>query len=159
MYVSCTFELMLKIISLHTQSGNFKPQFIITSGKKVSGWNFRVSSGCNAKKEHDRLMDVKFYCAPRVRRVVSARVSQKTFNLVLDHKVIRQVQEKRKMLQKAVCSKINAFSFCCLKWLHLVGSGPDLERSHYRWIIMLEKCGCPDLNVFHLKWIIGIHDN
>jgi hypothetical protein len=115
---------MLKIISLHTQSGNFKPQFIITSGKKVSGWNFRVSSGCNAKKEHDRLMDVKFYCAPRVRRVVLARVSQKTFNLVLDHKVIRQVQEKRKMLLKAVCSKINAFSFCRLKCKF-----PGLERT------------------------------
>ena len=23
----------------------------------------------------------------------------------------------------------------------------------YRWVIMLEKCGHPDLNVFHLKWI------
>ena len=57
---------------------NFQTHFIITSGKKVSGWNFRVSSGCNAKKEHDRLMDVKFYCAPRVRRVVAARVSLKT---------------------------------------------------------------------------------
>ena len=57
---------------------NFQTHFIITSGKKVSGWNFRVSSGCNAKKEHDRLMDVKFYCAPRVRRIVAARVSLET---------------------------------------------------------------------------------
>ena len=24
---------------------------------------------------------------------------------------------------------------------------------------MLEKCGCPDFNVFHLKWIIGTHGN
>ena len=27
------------------------------------------------------------------------------------------------------------------------------------WIIMLEKCGHPDLNVFHLKWILGTHGN
>ena len=29
----------------------------------------------------------------------------------------------------------------------------------YRWVIMLEKCGHPDLNVFHLKWIIGNNCN
>ena len=29
----------------------------------------------------------------------------------------------------------------------------------YKWIIMLEKCGRPDLNVFYLKWIIGTHEN
>ena len=60
----------------------------------MSGWNFRVSSGCNAKKEHDRLMDVKFYCAPRVRRVVAARVPQKTLDFILEHQVIEQGQEQ-----------------------------------------------------------------
>ena len=32
-------------------------------------------------------------------------------------------------------------------------------RGHgsYRFIIMLEKCGHSDLNVFHLKWIIDTH--
>ena len=29
----------------------------------------------------------------------------------------------------------------------------------YRRIITLEKCGHPDLNVFHLKWIMGTHGN
>ena len=29
----------------------------------------------------------------------------------------------------------------------------------YRWIIMLEKYGHPDLNIFHLKWIISTHGN
>ena len=29
----------------------------------------------------------------------------------------------------------------------------------YKWIIMLEKYGRPDLNGFHLKWIIGTHGN
>ena len=29
----------------------------------------------------------------------------------------------------------------------------------YRLNIMLEKWGRPDLNVFHLKWVIGTHDN
>ena len=28
-----------------------------------------------------------------------------------------------------------------------------------KWIIMLEKCGRPDINVFHIKWIIGNHGN
>ena len=28
-------------------------------------------------------------------------------------------------------------------------------HSSYKWIIMLEKCGHPDLNVFHLKCIIS----
>ena len=76
---------------------NFQTHFIITSGKKVSGWNFRVSSGCNAKKEHDRLMDVKFYCAPRVRRVVAARVSLKTSFGVL---IISKRKEKKSLVSK-----------------------------------------------------------
>ena len=29
----------------------------------------------------------------------------------------------------------------------------------YKWIIMLEKCGRPDINVFLIKWIIGNHGN
>ena len=29
----------------------------------------------------------------------------------------------------------------------------------YKLIIMLEKCGHPDINVFHIKWIIGNHGN
>ena len=29
----------------------------------------------------------------------------------------------------------------------------------YKWISMLEKCGHPDINVFHIKWIIGDHGN
>ena len=33
------------------------------------------------------------------------------------------------------------------------------RHGSYRWIIMLEKCGQSDLNVFHLKWIIGTHGN
>ena len=32
-------------------------------------------------------------------------------------------------------------------------------QSGYTWIIMLEKCGQPDLNIFHLIWIIGTHPN
>ena len=34
-----------------------------------------------------------------------------------------------------------------------------LFHGGYRCIILLEKCGRPDLNVFHLKWIIGTHGN
>ena len=29
-----------------------------------------------------------------------------------------------------------------------------IHHGNYKWIIMLEKCGRPNLNVFHLKWII-----
>ena len=29
----------------------------------------------------------------------------------------------------------------------------------YRWIIMLEKCGHANINVFHLKWMVLIHKN
>ena len=35
--------------------------------------------------------------------------------------------------------------------------GDLLTHGSYRWIIMLGKCGRPD--VFHLKWIIGTHGN
>ena len=31
------------------------------------------------------------------------------------------------------------------------------NRGSYKWIIMLEKCGRPGINVFHIKWIIGNH--
>ena len=33
--------------------------------------------------------------------------------------------------------------------------GDLLTHGSYRWIIMLGKCGRPDLNVFHLKWILS----
>ena len=29
----------------------------------------------------------------------------------------------------------------------------------FKWIIMLEKCGRQNINVFHIKWIIGNHGN
>ena len=29
----------------------------------------------------------------------------------------------------------------------------------YKWNIILEKCGRPDLNVYHLKWKIGTYGN
>ena len=45
------------------------------------------------------------------------------------------------------------FSFSIFLWERLCNHGG------YRWIIMLEKYGHPDLNVFHLKWIIGTHGN
>ena len=32
-----------------------------------------------------------------------------------------------------------------------------LRPISYRWIFVLEKFGCLDLNDFHLKWIIGNH--
>ena len=35
----------------------------------------------------------------------------------------------------------------------------SVAHDGYRWIIMLEKCRRPDLNVFHLKWIIGTQCN
>ena len=34
-----------------------------------------------------------------------------------------------------------------------------IHHGGYRWIIMLEKCRHSDLNVFHLKWIIGTDCN
>ena len=34
-----------------------------------------------------------------------------------------------------------------------------LYHGSYKWIIMLEKCGRPDLTVFHLIWIIGTYGN
>ena len=34
-----------------------------------------------------------------------------------------------------------------------------IHHGSYKWIIMLEKCGRPNLNVFHLNWIIGTHGN
>ena len=39
-------------------------------------------------------------------------------------------------------------------WLEVWRPGL-LTVAIYKWIIMLEKIGRPDLNVFHLKWIIG----
>jgi hypothetical protein len=33
------------------------------------------------------------------------------------------------------------------------------RHGSYKWIIMLIKCGRPDLTVFHLIWIIGIYGN
>ena len=36
-------------------------------------------------------------------------------------------------------------------------AGPNHDSC--RWIIMLVKCGHPDLNIFHLKWTIGTHGN
>ena len=35
----------------------------------------------------------------------------------------------------------------------------DLVHGSYEWIIMLEKCGRPDLTVFHLIWVIGTYGN
>ena len=34
-----------------------------------------------------------------------------------------------------------------------------IMHGSYKWIIMLEKSRRPDLNVFHLKWIIATHGN
>ena len=34
-----------------------------------------------------------------------------------------------------------------------------LYHDNYKWMIMLEKCGLPDLTVSHLIWIIGTHGN
>ena len=34
-----------------------------------------------------------------------------------------------------------------------------LYHDNYKWMIMLEKCGLPDLTVSHLIWIIGTHCN
>ena len=41
----------------------------------------------------------------------------------------------------------------------ILALGKEFKSEHgsYKWIIMLEKCGRPDLNVFHLKWIIDTH--
>ena len=33
------------------------------------------------------------------------------------------------------------------------------QHGSYKWIIMLEKCGHPDIDVYHIKWIIGNHGN
>ena len=34
-----------------------------------------------------------------------------------------------------------------------------MDQDSYIWIIMFEKCGHPDLSVFHFKWIIGTQGN
>ena len=36
---------------------------------------------------------------------------------------------------------------------------PRPLHGSYKWIIMLEKCGRPDINVFHIKRTIGNHGN
>ena len=41
----------------------------------------------------------------------------------------------------------------------LIGGGGGGRHGSYNWIIMLEKCGRPDINVFHIKWIISKHGN
>ena len=41
---------------------------------------------------------------------------------------------------------------------HWRGRGAAAHGS-YRWIIILEKCGRPGINVFHIKGIIGNHGN
>ena len=51
-------------------------------------------------------------------------------------------------------------------YLHIIDSLQPLCQEYsiivhgsYRWIIMLEKSGQLDLNIFHLKWIISTHGN
>ena len=44
-------------------------------------------------------------------------------------------------------------------YIHTFKSTYLLWHGSYRWIIMLAKCGHPDLNVFHIKWIIDTHSN
>ena len=56
-----------------------------------------------------------------------------------------------------------SLTFCMLNNFRPSSKDSKTAQIHphgsYKWIIMLEKCGPPDLNVFHLKWIIGTHGN
>ena len=49
--------------------------------------------------------------------------------------------------------------FMSSSWLIISSTSSRLMNGSYKWIIMLKKCGRPDLTVFHLIWIIGIYGN
>ena len=53
-----------------------------------------------------------------------------------------------------ICLKIHLFSNLSFE-MYLM----QLHHGSYKWIIMFEKCGRPDINIFHIKWIIGNHGN
>ena len=40
-----------------------------------------------------------------------------------------------------------------------IESDENIIHGSYKWIIMLKKCGHPDLTVFHLIWVTGTYDN